>query len=102
MYMYTWKGMKSSSLRKFVRTFQTLNEFLVFCRILDLHAEAFRRNVQHSLAVDLPARVSQTGEEAVQLRQEVVLNTVGPRLIVEEDGRVHAVHHAQQALNVAR
>ena len=55
-------------------TLQPLYKLLVMGSFLWRHLHALCGHVQHSLAIQLPARVRQTGQKLVQLGWEVILD----------------------------
>ena len=85
---------------KRVRTLKSLDELLVLRGNVARRARALHGDVEHRLALHLPARVRQWGEEAVQLRVELVANRVGPVALLEEERRKHWLHQTQQVLHL--
>ena len=57
---------------KRVHTLESLDELLVLGGDVARSARALHGNVEYRLALHLPARVREGGEEAVQLRVELV------------------------------
>lgn len=83
-----------------LHTFESLNELLVARGHVARSARALHRYVEHRFALHFPARVGQRGEEAVELRVELVANRVRPVALLEEQRREHRLHQTQQVLDL--